>query len=257
MPTVDLLRRHVGRRADRGSGGGQIGIFFDRAGDSEIGQQRSAGDLVEEDVLRFDITMDHAATMRVGERAGDVAQHVFGFVRRHGASGQGRLEGHAGHELHHERQSVVQSLDRVQRHNVRMLELRHRTRLARETGDGFLVGVKARTHDLDGHVATERMLTRTIDNGHAAASELSTARVFCIKLVRPSTAAGSASVQRNGLGHVVRPAKRPGRRRPRVASASVRAPSLIACGTGRPGLPSRRDRHRQVEWNYRRPSAGD
>ena len=68
-----LLGAHVGRRADREAGLGQLlgAGRAQRAGDAEVGDDRLVA--VEEDVLGLDVTVDDAAAVRVGQRAGHVA----------------------------------------------------------------------------------------------------------------------------------------------------------------------------------------
>ena len=54
---VDLLRAHVGRRADDVPGGGLARA--DGPGDAEVGHQRVPG--VQQDVRRLDVPVDHVA----------------------------------------------------------------------------------------------------------------------------------------------------------------------------------------------------
>ena len=82
----DLLRRHVGRGADRhaerglGAGGGGVA---QRARDAEIGDERvSVG---EQHVVRLDVAMHDPGAVRLGERIGDFAKQPDGLRNGYGA----------------------------------------------------------------------------------------------------------------------------------------------------------------------------
>ena len=96
------------------------------------------------------------------------------------------LERAARDELHNERDAPVREVpDRVDADDVRVLELRHRARLARQAGDGFLVGGEARPHDLHRDFATEVAVARAEDHGHAAPTQFADQLVVGIELRRP------------------------------------------------------------------------
>src|SRR3989442_183411 len=52
----------------------------EREGDAEVRHHRLA--FVEQDVLRFDVPMDHTLVVRVAERGGDMPGDAEGFVNR-------------------------------------------------------------------------------------------------------------------------------------------------------------------------------
>jgi hypothetical protein len=69
------------RRAERHAGLRHPGAAVrarDGEGDAEVGDQCVAA--VEQDVLRFDIAVDHAAFVRVGQRIGHFARDPHGVV---------------------------------------------------------------------------------------------------------------------------------------------------------------------------------
>ncbi len=68
-----LLRTHVRRRAHQKAGLGDLGIgrLADRAGYPEVGDHGMA--LVQQNVLRFDVAMDHVVPVGVVQRLGDFA----------------------------------------------------------------------------------------------------------------------------------------------------------------------------------------
>jgi hypothetical protein len=58
--------------------------------------------------------MHDATPMRVRKRARDIAQHRLGALGGQWPASQRRLQRLPGHDLHHEREPVIQPLDRVE-----------------------------------------------------------------------------------------------------------------------------------------------
>ena len=77
-----LLRRHVGRRAERDARGGELlppGGLAHRLGHAEVGHQGvPAG---EHHVVRLDVAVHHARRVRVGQRVGHLEQDPDRVVR--------------------------------------------------------------------------------------------------------------------------------------------------------------------------------
>ena len=98
-----LLRRHVGRRAERKTGTGQplgAGGVAHRLGDAEIHHQCVA--VGQEDVLRLDVAVDYAALVGLGERVGDLPRQPDDLGHRQlSGPGQSLAECLALHEGHH------------------------------------------------------------------------------------------------------------------------------------------------------------
>ena len=71
---------------------------------------------------------------------------------------------------HHERRALVLA-ELVDDDDVRVLEPRRRARLAEEPRPGVGVG-QALRHDLDRHVAVERLVAAAVDRAHRALAQL-------------------------------------------------------------------------------------
>lgn len=116
--------------------------------------------------------MDDAVAVRIRERVGQIGEQRPRRVRFDPPlQAQSRRERLAGDVAHDEVHETVDLAKREERHDVRMIEARRRSRFAPEAfAEVRRSGVLGREH-LDGHVAIERELVRQIDRAHAAASE--------------------------------------------------------------------------------------
>jgi hypothetical protein len=171
VPPVALLRRHVRRRPGHDVGPlARDGLRAARRGDAEIHEDRSTVD--DEDVLRLDVAMHHAAAVKRLERVQQVP-----------AEGEHLLAGQplALHVLS-EGLSVAQVLHGVVResprrsgtehpHDVGMPEIGQDAGFGEEAVDGLGRG-KLRPDDLDGHEPVESRLARHEHRAHAAARDL-------------------------------------------------------------------------------------
>jgi hypothetical protein len=168
-----LLRGHVGRRAQREAGGGERRVtrrLVQRLGDTEVGHQ---GVMVgEQDVVGFDVAVDHTVAMGVAERVGHVSQDPDRFGNRQLTLA--RESGPEGLTLD-QRHGVVQQSVRVaggeQRHDVGMLERGGQLDLAAEPV-GAQGGGEIRRQDLDHDLPAEDGLLGQEDPAHAAAAQL-------------------------------------------------------------------------------------
>jgi hypothetical protein len=167
-----LLRAHVGRGPDRKPDPGERRAAgeADRPCDAEIRHHRMT--VRDEDVLRLDVSMNHAAPVGVVERVGDFPGD------RHRLGGREPRLGHqpvaqalAFHERHHGVEQVPRLARIEQRHDVRVLKLR---------GDPDLAQKALRAHrrcdvgiqHLDRDRALVAAIAREIDVGHPATAEL-------------------------------------------------------------------------------------
>ena len=168
-----LLGTHVLRRAERrpalgharrlvGARGGE--------GDAEVRDERLA--LVQENVFRLDVAMNHAAPVRVVERAGDVGRDLHGvgngqlpFAREPLAQ---RLAVDERHDVEHGALDLP-GVDEPK--DVRMLQLRRRLDLGQESlgADGHR---ELRPQHLDGDGTVVPDVARQIDRRHAAGPDL-------------------------------------------------------------------------------------
>ena len=123
--------------------------------------------------------MDDAAHVRVVERVGDLAHDPAYFVDRLARLvGEERGEIPPRHEGHDEIGDPLALADVVNRHDVRMRELRRGLRLTREApADGWIVGQLGGQY-LDRDDPVEAEVARAVDDGHPAASDLPLERVL-------------------------------------------------------------------------------
>ena len=160
-----------------------------RAGDParhpEVHQQRSARRALQHDVVGLDVAVHHAASVRVGERVGDVLQQAHAFARRQRAGARDTLrEALALDEAHHERQHALAFLDGVHRHDVGMREARRDAGLPHEPLAQHRIGREGLRQHLDGHMAVELQVAPEVDGAHAAAPELALHRIAVAERVR-------------------------------------------------------------------------
>src|SRR5678815_1404261 len=162
--SVDLLRRHVRRRSYRRSSCRQVRIRLQRPCDAEVGEHGLARGFVDEDVLGFHIAMDETTRMGMRQSGGDVAKHAIGAFEGAGAATVEDLAQRAArHELHNEGETAVAGpTDRVQGDDVRMLQLRDRSRFTREPRYGLVIVGVLRANDLDRDFTSELTVARAI-----------------------------------------------------------------------------------------------
>ncbi len=188
-----LLRRHVRRRAERDPNAGQP-VVRQRAvrfSSTRRGRCRRAapalrvpgfyqtevGDLhqpllVEEEVVRFHVAVDHAAVVRVLQPACGLKDVPDGRFRvelplRLDEVGE-RLPANV---LHAEEPRALRLADVVDLDDVRVRELSRGERLAGEPGDEHRVGRVPLAHDLQRDRSVERELRREVHGTHPAAPE--------------------------------------------------------------------------------------
>ena len=173
--TDRLLRRHVGRRAERHAGGGERYVAGRRRignglGDAEIGHDGGAGG--EQHVIGLDVAMHDALGVGVCQGGGHVAEepHRLG-------NGQLAIAGNPGAERfpfdvgHGEVWQPQRFTDGMDRHDVGMLQLGEQEDFAAEAVATHARGEVGR-QDLDGDPAAQRGLVRQEDARHPSAAEL-------------------------------------------------------------------------------------
>ncbi len=167
-----LLRTHVLRRADADAGLGQPDSAFADAPDkryAEVGDQSAA--VVEQNVVRLDVAMDHAAPVGILQPGGDFSRdpdrlrhRQLGFALEPGAE---RLTLHVGHDV----EDRVQDLARIeQRKDVGMLEIGGSLDLLQEAA-GSKEGREVRVHDLDGDFAVVARVEGEVHRCHSPGAE--------------------------------------------------------------------------------------
>ena len=170
---------HVSRRADREAGAGQrvgAGSALHCAGDPEISDER-VPILVEQDVLRLDVAVDHAMSMRVVERighlAGDSQRLIYRQLRLVPETRSQRL---ALDERHAVLEQTVALAGAQKRNRVRVTQGGGELNLTPEPlgADG---GGELRREDLHDDAPSERRLHRGEDAAHTRTPELALERV--------------------------------------------------------------------------------
>ena len=171
-----LFRRHVRRRAERGSGDGERGgeglvaaRGADRLGDAEVRDRRAPRR--EQHVVGLDVAMGDTVLVRIGERACDVAEDPHGLTDAHRPLTEPLAQRIAVHVRHREPGESVRVPRGEHGDDMRVLELRSEEDLAAEALDGDPREEFGCEH-LDDDAAVERALARQIRARHPATAQL-------------------------------------------------------------------------------------
>src|SRR6185295_11397560 len=170
-----LFGRHVRRRPDGDSGHGEAGFSGSRAGDAEVRNHRPSRRTVDEDVVRLDVAMHHAASVCVGQRIGDVAEDAHGAV--YGPctfSRQANAEALAVDVGHHEvdESTAFRLVDAVDGNDVRVAELRGGLCFPNESHAHVRIERDVGRQDLDRYRSIEPRIDGAIYDRHPAAANL-------------------------------------------------------------------------------------
>ena len=167
LPSLGLLRRHVGEGADDVAGGGQRGSVGE-VGDAEVHQLRPRFPVLDHlHVLRLDVAVDDAARVGVVERlaevGADLADLAVGELTGGGEAGQGRALDQLGDE-----QGVAVLLSHlVEGDDAGMVEPRGGLGLAQDAA----AGLPPLLDRLDRHRALEAAVPGLVDDAEAAATD--------------------------------------------------------------------------------------
>ena len=170
LMTHNLLRRHVPRRADRQSDGGQVRRLPGAASQPEVGEHGAAVG-VDEHVGGLEVAMHDPRVMSVLQAIPDLAQVAPRCERVERTAVEDVAERAAADQRHGQEGHTLGDLEVVDRQDVRVVELGERLRLRFEPLDESLVLEKLWRQRLERHLAAEGLLDRAIDDGHAAAAE--------------------------------------------------------------------------------------
>ena len=167
-----LLGGHVLWRAERHAGLGEAGAAGGRGGerDAEVGHQGVP--TMQQDVLRFDVAVDHAVLVGVLQRVGDFPRDLDGGV--HGElllAVQPIAQGFALDEGHHVEQEGIGDPGIEQRQDVRVLQVRGGLDLAQKPLGPDDRG-QFRAQHLDRDLAMVLQILGEKDGGHAARAQL-------------------------------------------------------------------------------------
>jgi hypothetical protein len=139
--------------------------------DAEVGHQRRP--VLQEDVLRLDVAVDHALAVRVVERGRDLPGEPERFLHRKlPVAHEPGAERLAGHERHDVIEETI-GLPRVdQPEDVRVLQIGGDLDLGEEPPAAEQGGELGVEH-LDGDLAAVPQVLGEVDDGHAALADLS------------------------------------------------------------------------------------
>jgi hypothetical protein len=155
-PSADpagLLGRHVGQGADQPIGRGERRrLVGEERRDRQVGQLHLAGARVDDDVLRLDVLVDHAARVDLGERVadleGDREEARDAELRREGARERDAVD------VLEDQEGALTDLDELERlDHARALDPRGDVELVAELGEA-LVAVAVVVRDLEHDAAT-------------------------------------------------------------------------------------------------------
>lgn len=224
VAALQLLGRHVLRGADDRAGVGEAGRGVQDAGDAEVGDDRAA--VGEQDVVRFEVAVDDAGGVRVGQCGGDLGAEGGdlgpGQAPRRFAYGTGQRL--AGHVLHHDPRlgrRVGRAVGCLAHHVVHgddagVAQPGRRAGLAQRPGDhrgALLAGELDREQDfLEGDLAVQRLVVPAPDAAHSAPPDRFQQPVTAAHdafRAHPHPHAGSITTATARVSRVVRPVRRP------------------------------------------------
>ena len=143
-----------------------------RLGDAEVGDDRVAV-LVDQDVRRLDVPVNHPAAVRIGERRSDLIEdRADDGQRQRPRPPDHLLQRCATHVAHDEEVQPLGVPHRIDRNDVGMVQLSDGDRLVPEAVDHALPQQQARRDQLDRHLAVERDLVGQEHGRHPASAEL-------------------------------------------------------------------------------------
>ena len=170
---LDLLRGHVGRGAEFRAALGQqhrVALFIENLGDAEVGDLHAAF-RIEQDVLRFDVAMQHALRVRELQRVTDGGDDVQRLLRRETARTHGLAQVHAI-DVFHDQEAKAAALSEIMHgDDVRMTEPRQHAALTREALREARRGREGLRQHFEGDDAIQLRLPRLENRAHAAVTD--------------------------------------------------------------------------------------
>ena len=128
--------------------------------------------LVKQDVLRLDVTVHKADLIGFVQSFGDIQADLYNHALIQALSRLDQLvETPPVDQLHDDVRLSLLFTEGVDLGNMRMIQLCRSLRLALERLDKFPVVAERGKHDLDRHLAAERLVHRTIDPAHAPCAD--------------------------------------------------------------------------------------
>ena len=168
-----LLRRHIGRSAERHAGGGELlaaGGLAHRLGHAEVGHQGVAAG--EHHVVGLDVAVHHALAVGVGQRVHHLDQDLDRVVHRQFADPRQPLAQRLSLDVGHDEVEEAAGLAGiVERQNVGMLQAGRHLDFAEEALAAERGG-ELRAEHLECHEAAVAEVFRQVHGGHAAGPDL-------------------------------------------------------------------------------------
>jgi hypothetical protein len=116
---------------------------------------------VEENVLRLDVAVHHAAGVRRRERLSHLVRHASSLARLESSFGREAIGERAPrHHPHRQAQQAVAHLGGIERDNVGVFNGRDHPRLLQEAVAGRVGEATGRVEHLDGDVSPEHRIVR-------------------------------------------------------------------------------------------------
>ena len=171
--SVDLLGGHVAGGADGETGLGVLCVSVEKAGDSEVGQQRAAS-RAEKDVAGLDVAVDDAGRVAVRESRRDLRADVSDTVRGKASTAllERRRQAGSDDELEDQERMFVTDAGIENGDQVRVVQTSQDLSLGHEACALGGVGGPL-PHQLHGHVATQGPVLRPVDVSHPPATQQS------------------------------------------------------------------------------------
>ncbi len=130
------------------------------------------GHAVDQNIVRLHVAMHDVTRVRIRERVSDFAQHGT-----HGGNGRTRIvreplrERFAFDKPHREEHDTVDFVDRENRNDVRMVELRRHLRLAQEPRLHLGAERELRRQYLERDLSAQPHIARAVHDRHSAAAD--------------------------------------------------------------------------------------
>ena len=174
-----LLGAHVLRRADDFTDAREPFLMRidrgcrDHARDAEVHDQRASSRALDHHVVRLDVAVDDAASVRVRERVAHVLEQSHRVANRQRTRALHPFAEALAFDIAHDvREEVGRFLHGIHGHDVRMGEARRHARFAKEAfAERWKHGVLRRKH-LEGDEPVEAKVAREIHGAHSAVAQL-------------------------------------------------------------------------------------
>ena len=173
-----LLRRHVRRRAHHFAGACQFVAAFEQLRQSKIGNERSILFRVEHDVVRLQVAMQDARSMRLLQSVCGIPRVARRTARLQWSVGQQLRQTRTLNKTHRIETLSVDFAHVIDRDNVVVLKTGSRLRLVSKSLHGCSLRVSGETEELvaayhlEGDQPVRTLLPRSVDGAHPPSANL-------------------------------------------------------------------------------------